>query len=80
MGGTNTGNGTTSAATVDLTAVGAADWTIWPAYGGKGSGNAQISDFVTLGALANVYNNGPPNLTWSDVKAICRGSSANGLC
>ena len=79
-GGAITGGGTASAATVDLTTTGTADWALWPGYNGKVTGNAQISDFGFLGSLGTTtYNNDPRSLTFRDGLLESCGASVQGV-
>ena len=62
-----------------MTTTGTSDWAHWPDYDGKGSGNAQISDFAFLGAVPSTYSNDPRTMTWNDGTPTLCASSPGGV-
>ena len=78
-GGAIVGSGAVSTASVNLTTTGTSDWASWPAYDHKNTGNAQISDFAFLGAVASSYSNDPRTLSWNDGTTTPCASSSDGV-
>jgi fibronectin type 3 domain-containing protein len=77
--GSLAGSVATSAATVDLTATGTADWAHWPGYDHKSTGGSQLQTFTAIGGTVQTYTNDPRRLTWSDGTPAATGSSTSGV-
>ncbi|MGA7937541.1 MAG: Ig-like domain-containing protein [Kovacikia sp.] len=79
-GGSLTGTGASSSATVNLTTDGTTDWAHWSGYDHKASGGSQISNYTVIGSgTVNTYTNDLRTLTWSDGTPTASGSNKNGI-
>jgi Flp pilus assembly protein TadG len=79
-GGSLTGTGASSSATVNLTTDGTTDWAHWSGYDHKTSGGSKISNYTVVNTgTVNTYTNDPRTLTWSDGTPTVSGSNKNGI-
>ncbi len=79
-GGSLSGVVDTSAATVNLTTTGTADWAHWYGYDHKATGGSKISNYSIMGSGSALnYTDDPRTLTWSDGTPAASGSNRNGI-